>query len=437
MAPRRPNDPGIPTSPDQLDRGLRGPIGGVTRIGARAFALAFLVGCGLLVAILYGLNRTSPGSRNIAEAANASPAPQQPNASHFGANEPIVAPAAPGTPAPLVLSDPAVPDLASPQGAPNAAQQGPTAEQQFAMQLREEATRARAAAEQKRHELADSALTGPILTAGGAGGERGQLAYAGNGGDAREAGLVGRAAAAPAEGRAAQATAYLDGPAGQYAVQPANVVLPQGGNPKDFLQAQRFAPVSPYEIVASSVIPAILITGLDSELPGLVSAEVREDVYDSKTGRYLLIPRGSRLVGLYNSQIQYGQTRVLVAWQRLIFPDTSSIDLLNMSGADVQGGAGLSGSVDNHYGKIFGAALLTSVIAAGAELASPQSTSVFTNPSAGQVISQAVGQQIAQTSTQIVQKNLNIPPTLHIPRGYSFIVIVDRDMVLPGVYHGG
>jgi type IV secretion system protein VirB10 len=80
---------------------------------------------------------------------------------------------------------------------------------------------------------------------------------------------------------------------------------------------------------------------------------------------------------------------------------------------------------------------LTSVIAAGAELASPQSTSVFTNPSAGQVISQAVGQQIAQTSTQIVQKNLNIPPTLHIPRGYSFIVIVDRDMVLPGVYHGG
>jgi type IV secretion system protein VirB10 len=177
-----------------------------------------------------------------------------------------------------------------------------------------------------------------------------------------------------------------------------------------------------------------MITAIDSELPGLISAQVRENVYDSKTGRYLLIPKGSRLIGLYKNDVAYGQSRVLVAWGRLIFPDTTSIDLQNMSGADVEGGAGVAGTVDNHYGKIFGAAILTSILAAGVQLASPQNSSILTAPSSGQVVGQAVGQQIASVGTQILQKNLNVPPTLHIPKGYPFIVVVDRDIVFSGPY---
>ncbi|MBD5635630.1 MAG: hypothetical protein IAI49_14230, partial [Candidatus Eremiobacteraeota bacterium] len=437
MASRPPNDPDYPKSPDVLERGLRGPIGGVTRVGPRAFGLAFLVICGLLVAILYGLNRGATANRTTD--AYVSPPPQPTNDSHFGQNEPIVAPEAASTAAPpLVLPPTAVPNL---DQEPNRTAQAPpsnqsasqSAEQQYELQQREAADRRREDEEARERALADAALKSPII-AGGANGASGQteLAYAGNGGGQNAAAPVaggggatnggatgasgasgGRSGSNATESRV-QSTAYLEGPSGQFAVQPANVVLPEGGNPKDFLQAQRFAPVSKFEVVASSVIPASLITGIDSELPGLVSAQVREDVYDSKSGRYLLIPRGSRLVGLYNNQLQFGQTRILIAWQRLIFPDTTSIDLLNMSGADTQGGAGFGGAVDNHYGKIFGAALLTSILAAGAELASPQSTNLFTNPSASQVISQSVGQQIAQTGTQIVQKDLSIPPTVHV-----------------------
>ncbi|MBD5656864.1 MAG: TrbI/VirB10 family protein, partial [Candidatus Eremiobacteraeota bacterium] len=429
----------------------------------RAFGLAFLVVCALLVAILYGLNR-NPNSRGTTEAYASPPPPQPTNMEHFGQNEPIVATALPATPPPpLVLPPTAVPNLdqQEPKAVAQApAAQAPSAEDAAAAQREAEEDRARADEERKRRELAEAAAKSPILANGstGVGSSGVKLSFAGNSGDAPAPAYVpavgttnggGNASFASNNGtsingsrpaavetHAPQSLAYLDGPSGQFRVQPANVVLPAGGNPKDFLQAQRFAPVSPFEIVASSVIPASLITAIDSELPGLVTAQVREDVYDSKTGRYLLVPRGSRLVGLFNSQVQYGQTRVLVAWQRLIFPDTTSIDLLDMSGTDVQGGAGLAGIVDNHYNKIFGAALLTSILAVGAELASPQQTSIFGTESAGQLISQSVGQQIAQTGTQIVQKDLNIPPTLHIKNGYPFLVMVDRDIVLPGVYHG-
>ncbi|MBD5606556.1 MAG: TrbI/VirB10 family protein, partial [Candidatus Eremiobacteraeota bacterium] len=265
---------------------------------------------------------------------------------------------------------------------------------------------------------------------GAAGGAAGAGGSGGAGGGASATTAAGRGGAGHT-----QSTAYLDGPSGQYAVQGANINLPEGGSPKDILQAQRFAPVSKFEIVASSIIPASLITGIDSTLPGLVSALVREDVYDSHTGKYLLIPRGSRLVGVYDNQVQYGQSRLLVAWQRLIFPDTTSIDLLNMPGNDSGGYAGFGGNVDNHFGLIFNAVLLTSAFAVGAELASPQTGGITYNQSTGQLVTQSVGSNIAQTGTNIVNKDLSIPPTIHIAPGYPFFVFVDRDIVLPGVYH--
>jgi type IV secretion system protein TrbI len=423
----------FPGSPDELAGGIRGRISGVTRVGPRAIGLAFVVVCGLLIAILYGVNKNS--NKQIASNAFASPPPPIPSDEpHFGSNVPLEATPAPATPPPPLVLPATVPNVAS---APRLnAPATPSAAQQAALQRALAEQQARDEARRRREELLASAERAPVLFAGN--GENAGTqpapaqAVAQSAANAAAAGM-GAPAAQP---QATPAPTFLDGPTGQYRVNPANVVLPQGGNPKDFLQAQRFAPISRYEITASSVIPADLITAIDSSEPGLITAQVREDVYDTKTGRYMLIPRGSRLVGVYKSDLEYGQTRVLVAWQRLIFPDTTSIDLLNMSGADVQGGAGFGGTVDNHYGKIFTAALLTSVMAAGLQLSQPQQGSIYLMPSSGQLAAQAVGQQLAQTGMSIVNKNVNIPPTVHVAPGYPFLVVVDRDIVLPGPYHG-
>jgi type IV secretion system protein VirB10 len=467
-----PNDREIPSSPDEFQGGLRGRIGGVTRVGPRAFGVAFFIVCALLVAILYGVNKQS--TKPTTEAFASPPAAIQSSEAHFGSNEPLVPSAPPETPPPpLLLAPTSVPNLENaektpeppPKQAPRAVQ--PVVDQRVA-QERSAEEKARLDEEKKREDLLAAARKSPILTGSGqnGGGTSGaaapsvQLAFAGNGepaaGTASYASLpstnegaaglsgnaaggnslVGRTVAQSAARPQESPNAFLEGPTGQYRGNSAEAALPQGASAKDFLQAQRFSPLSPYEILASSVIPATLITGIDSDEPGLLSAQIREDVYDTKTGRYLLIPRGSRLVGLYKSDLQYGQSRVLVAWSRLIFPDTTSIDLLNMPGADVGGFAGFGGDVDNHYGKIFGAALLTSILAAGLELAQPQSetSSIFQQPSAGQVLGQAVGQQLSQTASSIINKNLNIPPTLYVAKGYPFIVFVDRDIVLPGPY---
>ena len=485
MANTPPNDPRVPASPDSLDGGVRGRVSGVTRVGPRAFAAAFVVVCGLLVAILYGINKGS--STNLQTAATSTQLPAQPSSEpRFGADEPIVASAPPATaPPPLLIPPTSVPDLNTQQkvaeaAPPPAALPPATAPIDPAIAERENAEeQARLAEEKRQRDLRLAAARSPILTGdsanqtggqnAGSGSGAMQLAYAntdgstgfagsdgasgssqGGGAPARLASLGGATTStnsttrtnagsgSPTETRQDSGNAFLKGPTGQYdTVQSAsNVELPPGANPKDFLQAQRFAPVSPYEITAGSVLPAALITGIDSELPGLISAQMREDVYDTKTGRFLLIPRGAKLVGLYKSDVGFGQSRIQVAWTRLIFPDTTSIDLEDMPGADVQGGAGVSGIVDNNYGRIFSAAILTSLIAAGLELSEPQQGSLLQVPTAGQTVSQSVGQQLSQTTTQIINKNLNIAPKIYVAKGYPFLVTVDRDIVLPGVYRG-
>jgi len=446
--------PRPPRSPDELDQGgLRGRISGVTRVGRGAMAGGFIVLCGLLVAILFAVNKSSTPQAPVATSPPFAPPTGE---AHFGQNEPIVPPTsspAPPTIPPIELATPAPPPAAA---QPESAQQS---------ELDKEAAAERQAAldaEKKRLAELDAANHAPILAggqglnqAGGGGnvnatGGAAQLTYAGTGSQAQGpvGGLPGAGGAGGVGGAALvgrpvafgpptpDPRAFLAGPTNQYGeVQSAsNVELPPGANPKDFLQSQRFAPFSPYQLEASSVIPAVLITGIDSELPGLLAAQVRENVYDTKTGRHLLIPKGTRLVGVYKSNISTGQTRVQVAWTRMIFPDTTSIDLIDMPGADVQGGAGLAGTVDNHTGRLFGATLLSAVLAAGLQLSQPQQSSSLTNPSAGQVAAGGVGQSILQTAQQLAQQALNIPPTLHIPKGYPFIVVVDRDIVFPGPY---
>jgi type IV secretory pathway VirB10-like protein len=215
-------------------------------------------------------------------------------------------------------------------------------------------------------------------------------------------------------------------------------VTSAAGASRDRLFAVRQNDPSPYELHAGSVIPAVLLTGINADLPGTIVAQVRNDVFDSVRGHYLLIPSGTRLVGTYDNRIVQGQRRVLVVWTRLLYPDGSSLDLLGMPGADVAGYAGFGANVDDHLNKVFTSALLLSIISAGAQLSQPQQpSSIYAAPSMGQTIAGAVGQQIGNTSIELMQRQLGIPPTLQVPPGYLFDVLVDRDIVLTAPYVGG
>lgn len=203
----------------------------------------------------------------------------------------------------------------------------------------------------------------------------------------------------------------------------------------DYLQTTLQQPQSPFELQAGTIIPGILITGINSDLPGQITAQIRENVYDTISGQYLLIPQGAKLTGLYDSQITYGQERVLVVWNRIIFPNGQSIDLEGMPGVDISGYSGFNDVVDNHYTKIFGSVILMSVLSAGAQLSQPQqSNNPFSAPTVNQTLAQSLGTNIANVGTAILSKNLNIQPTLIIRPGYCFNISVTKDIVFPGIY---
>lgn len=196
------------------------------------------------------------------------------------------------------------------------------------------------------------------------------------------------------------------------------------------------APRSPYEVRAGFVIPATLISGINSDLPGQIMAQVSQNVYDTPTGKHKLIPTGSRLVGAYSSEVKYGQARVLVAWQRIIFPDGKALDIGAMPGADEAGYGGFADLVNNHYLRVFGSAILMSAVTAGITSTQSQqsATSMYGPPNANSVISAALGQQLGQVTAQMIAKNLNISPTLEIRPGYRFNVVVTKDMTFTKPY---
>jgi type IV secretory pathway VirB10-like protein len=189
-----------------------------------------------------------------------------------------------------------------------------------------------------------------------------------------------------------------------------------------------------YEVKAGWLIPAVLEQQLNSDLPGLIRALVRENVYDTVTGKYILIPAGSTLVGIYNSHVGYGQKALQAVWRRVIFPDGSSLSLGGFEGDDSEGAAGFRDQVDNHWGRIFSGALLTSLFAAGIEISQGQNSSVLTQPSYGQQIGQAVGQQVGQVGVEVTRRNLNIQPTIIVRPGYRFFVRVEKDLLFKGPY---
>jgi type IV secretion system protein TrbI len=185
-------------------------------------------------------------------------------------------------------------------------------------------------------------------------------------------------------------------------------------------------PRSPYQVMAGTVISAALVTGINSDLPGQIIATVTENIYDSVAGRYLLVPQGSRLLGQYDSQVAYGQSRVLLVWIRLLLPDGSSIVLDRLSGVDAAGQAGLEDKVNWHWARIFEGAALSTLIGVGAELAAPKSNGNSVT-AAGR---ESIQSTITEIGQQITRRNLNIQPTITVRAGFPVRVIVNKDLVL-------
>jgi type IV secretion system protein VirB10 len=208
----------------------------------------------------------------------------------------------------------------------------------------------------------------------------------------------------------------------------------EGREERDYSSATRVPALSKYEIKAGWDIPATLESGVNTDLPGEVKAVVRENVYDTATGKYLLIPQGSRLIGQYDNRVSYGQSRAIVIWSRLIFPDGSSVDLDGMVGHDASGAGGFHDQVDNHYLRLASTALLLSAFTAGIEMSQPQTTSASGILSPSAEATQALGQQFGQLGIEVTRKNLNIQPTVKIRPGYRFNVRVNRDIAFEEPY---
>lgn len=205
------------------------------------------------------------------------------------------------------------------------------------------------------------------------------------------------------------------------------------------LNNQLEAPIGrPYLVRAGTVIPATLISGINSDLPGQIIGQVSQNVYDSATGKYLLVPQGTRLIGAYGTQVAYGQERVLVAWQRLVYPDGKALDIGGMPGTDMAGYSGFSDLVDNHWWKLISSAFLMSGIVATVSVATDDdddsSNDDDDSTSMNDEMMRAMATQFGNVIAQVIQRNLNISPTIEIRPGYKFNVMTTRDMNFAGPY---
>lgn len=196
-------------------------------------------------------------------------------------------------------------------------------------------------------------------------------------------------------------------------------------NSWDYLAAKKTKQISPYEIKTGTLIPGVLLSGINSDLPGLIRGQVRENVYDTATGEHLLIPQGTTLIGRYSANVGYGQERALVVWQRMIYPDGQTINLGSMNGMDQEGFAGFGDQVDNHYLRIFTSAFLLSML--GGEI-------YFED---GKIKTASSDREFQQTETvmqktagKMIEKQLGLAPTIKIRPGFKFNIFVTKDMIL-------
>ena len=203
--------------------------------------------------------------------------------------------------------------------------------------------------------------------------------------------------------------------------------------PSGYLKGTLQGPLTRYELKAGAVIPAVMISGINSDLPGQILGQVAEDVYDTATGRYLVIPQGSKLVGTYDNEVAFAQKRALVIWTKIVYPDASELELEGMPGADPAGYAGFKDKVNRHVARRVGAALLLTVFNLGAELTrrAGQTARGFQTESA---VTAAVGQSVAELGREMVERESEVPNTLQIRPGYRFNVMVNKDIAFKSPY---
>ncbi|MCC6913244.1 MAG: TrbI/VirB10 family protein, partial [Rhodospirillaceae bacterium] len=183
--------------------------------------------------------------------------------------------------------------------------------------------------------------------------------------------------------------------------------------------------VSPYQVMAGSIIAASLITGINSDLPGMVVAQITENIYDTVSGRFLLVPQGARLIGSYDSVVAFGQSRALLVWQRIIMPDGSSIQIENLPATDVAGYAGLADEVDFHTWRLLKGVVLSTLLGVGTELSLGSDESDLVR-----AIRESTQQNVNRASQRITERNLNIQPTITVRPGWPLRVIVHKDLIL-------
>ncbi len=410
MAPASPQTPAAaPVAPPNLK--LRAQPPGVMRLSKKALTVLGLVaGVGIGGALVYALQTRNahPKTPELLSTTSHTTADGLANLPKDYQTVPKLGPPLPGDLGrPILAAQAAGKDVPAPAMAtPSAAAQSPQAT--AAQQARQQALQVQSAARASKLFTSSDAV-----------------------------GSSGAGGAAPAS-EAAPTTASLTNPASSTA--PAQTAASQTAQPSQsakraFLDApadkrttsadRLTAPASPYVVQAGSVIAAALITGLRSDLPGQITAQVTENVYDSPTGRTLLIPQGARLVGEYDSQVAFGQERVLLAWTRLILPDGRSIGLERQPGSDAAGYAGLEDGVDNHWGKLFQAAILSTLLSVGSEAGTSQDENNL-----AQAIRAGAANSFSQTGQQIVEHELTIQPTLTIRPGYPVRVMVTHDLIL-------
>jgi type IV secretion system protein VirB10 len=224
------------------------------------------------------------------------------------------------------------------------------------------------------------------------------------------------------------ANTYAERPAEDPNKQDVKIAFTQEAHSNTYLLNGRETPLSPHELKVGTLIPATMISGLNSDLPGQIIASVSQNVYDSATGSHVLIPQGSRLYGTYDSQIAYGQDRILVAWTRVNYPDGTTLELKGMGAVDAGGFAGFEDQVNHHYWKIFGNAFILGMITGATEAGISDDDDDDT--STAEAVNNGVTQQFAETGSTLIEKNLDVQPTIIIRNGYKFNIMLNKDVVL-------
>jgi len=233
-------------------------------------------------------------------------------------------------------------------------------------------------------------------------------------------------------GNPASSQTALNGATAQNSVLPPRALQPS--LTKSAGVGQGVAQVSPYELKAGWVIPGVLLSGINSDVPGMLLGQVAENVFDTTRSEHLLIPAGARLIGTYAAKPSYGTERLQVSWVRLILPDGMEYDLSGMGGSDASGQAGLTDQVNNHYGKLISTAMLMSVFGVQAQMLTQQNQTTNGQVNVGSAMAASVGTQVNNTAQSMLQRDIAVAPTLNIRAGYRFSIMVSKNIVFNQPY---